>query len=131
MPAASSLALVKNTLDALASMDQSSPFITLFSQESQQASAARFQISLAEQSADGGLTVALMAFGLEAQTTLTQVLFFKSLASQATLRHCSGKVSVNTPLLEALRSDLADQLKDHARSFVRRLPSKLLQAPAS
>ena len=127
MPSAGSLALVKNTLDALSSMDANSPFITLFSQESQQASAARFQISLAEQTADGGLTVALMAFGLEAKTTLTQVLFFKSLASQATLRHCSGKVSVNTPLLEALRPDLSEQLKDHARSFIRKLPNQLLQ----
>ena len=62
------------------------------------------------------------------KTTLTQVLFFKSLSSQATLRHCSGKVSVNTPLLEALRPDLGEQLKEHARSFVRKLPSKLLQA---
>jgi len=77
-----SLALVKTTLDALSSMDQHSPFITLFSRESQQAQAVRFQISLAEQSANGGLTVALMAFGLEAKTTLTQVLYFKSLASQ-------------------------------------------------
>ena len=130
MPSAGSLALVKTTLDALASMDQSSPFITLFSRESQQASAARFQISLAEQAADGGLTVALMAFGLEAKTTLTQVLFFKSLASQATLRHCSGKVSINTPLLEALRPDLSEQLKDQARSFIRKLPSKLLKPAA-
>lgn len=127
MPSMGSLTLVRTTLDALASMDESSPFITLFSRESQQASTARFQISLAEQSADGGLTVALMAFGLEAKTTLTQVLFFKSLASQATLRHCSGKVSINTPLLEALRPDLSEQLKEHARSFIRRLPSKLLQ----
>ena len=130
MPSASSLALVKTTLDALASMDQDSPFITLFSRESQQASAARFQISLAEQAADGGLTVALMAFGLEAKTTLTQVLFFKSLASQATLRHCSGKVSINTPLLEQLRPDLNEQLKEHARGFIRKLPSKLLKPVA-
>jgi hypothetical protein len=131
MPSAGSLALVKTTLDALASMDEGSPFITLFSRESQQASAARFQISLVEQSADGGLTVALMAFGLEAKTTLTQVLFFKSLASQATLRHCSGRVSINTPLLEALRPDLTEQLKEHARSFVRKLPAKLLQPKSS
>ncbi len=128
MPSAGSLALVKTTLDALSSMDANSPVITLFSRESQQASAARFQISLAEQSADGGLMVSLMAFGLEAKTTLTQVLFFKSLASQATLRHCSGKVSVNTALLEALRPDLSEQLKEHARSFIRKLPSKLLQS---
>ncbi len=131
MPAAGSLMLVKSTLDALMSMDADSPFLTLFSRESQQASAARFQISLAEQSADGGLMVALMAFGLEARTTLTQVLFFKSLASQATLRHCSGKVSINTTLLEALRPDLAEQLKEHARGFIRKLPSKLLKPPAS
>jgi hypothetical protein len=127
MPSMGSLALVKTTLDALASMSEDSPFLTLFSQESQQASAARFQISLAEQSADGGLSVALMAFGLEAKTSLTQVLFFKSLASQATLRHCSGKVSVNTPMLEALRPDLTAQLQEHARSFIRKLPAKLLQ----
>lgn len=127
MPSASSLALVTTTLDALASMERDSPFITLFSRESQQASAARFQISLAEQAPDGGLTVALMAFGLEAKTTLTQVLFFKSLASQATLRHCSGKVSINTPLLEALRPDLSAQLQEQSRSFIRKLPSKLLQ----
>jgi len=131
MPAAGSLALVKTTLDALASMDSGSPFLTLFSRESQQASAARFQISLAEQTADGGLSVALMAFGLEATTTLTQVLFFKSLASQATLRHCSGKVSIDTALLEALRPDLSEQLKEHARSFIRKLPGKLLQRPAA
>jgi len=59
------------------------------------------------------------------------VLFFNSLASQATLRHCSGKVSVNTPLLEALRADLAEQLKDHARSLIRKLPSKLLVPAAN
>ncbi len=127
MPAAGSVAMVLSTLEALRSMAADSPFLTLFNRESQQTQAARFQISLAEQSADGGLSVALMAFGLEAKTTLTQVLFFKSLASQATLRHCSGRVSINTGLLEALRPDLNEQLKEHARSFIRKLP--LISAP--
>jgi hypothetical protein len=131
MPSAGSVALVKTTLDALHSMDANSPFLTLFNRESQQASAARFQVSLAEQSADGGLAVALMAFGLEAKTTLTQVLFFKALASQATLRHCSGKVSIDTALLEELRTDLADKLKEHARSFIRKLPELKLRPPAT
>lgn len=131
MPAAGSLALVRTTLDAVLALGEDSPFVTLFNRESQQAQAARFQISLAEQSSDGGLTVALMAFGLEARSTLTQVLFFKSLASEVTLRHCSGKVSVNTALLEQLRGDLNDQLKEHARSFIRKLPAKLTPAPAA
>ena len=72
-----------------------------------------------------------MAFGLEAKSTMTQVLLFKSLASQATFRHCSGKVSINTALLEVLRADLFGQLQDHARSFIRKLPSKRLKPPAS
>jgi DNA-binding FadR family transcriptional regulator len=50
-----------------------SPFITLFSRESQQASTARFQTSLAEQSAAGGLMVALMAFGLEARLNQARI----------------------------------------------------------
>jgi len=108
-------------------MDANSPCITRFSRESQQAQAARLQISLTEQSADGGPTVALMAFGLEAKTALTLALFFKSPASQATLRPCSGKLSINTPLLEALRPDLPEQLKEHSRSRIRKLPSKLLK----
>jgi len=122
MPAASSLALVRTTLEALKGLGEDSPFITLYNRESQQARAARFQISLAEQSGDG-LVVALMAFGLEAKTTLTQVLFFKSLAAQATLRHCSGKVSINTELLAELRPELKKKLKAHASGFIRQLPA--------
>jgi hypothetical protein len=36
-------------------------------------------------------------------------------------------VSINTPLLEPLRPDLSEQLKEHSRSFIRKLPSKLLK----
>ena len=122
MPSAGSVALVKTTLEALQSMETNSPWITLFNRESQQASAARFQISLADQTADGALTVALMAFGLEAKATLTQVLFVKLSASQATLRHCSAKVAVDTHLLGELRGDLQAKLVAHAKSFVKTLP---------
>ena len=46
----------------------------------------------------------------------------KSLASQATLRHCSGKVSINTELLAELRPGLKKKLKAHASGFIRQLP---------
>jgi hypothetical protein len=39
-------------------------------------------------------------------------------------------VSINTPMLEALRPDLSEQLKEHARSFIRKLPSRLLKPSA-
>lgn len=122
-PATGSVALVRTTLDALRSMQESSPLLTLFDRESRQADAARFQISLAEQTADGALTVALMAFGLQARTTLTQVLFFKSSASEVQLRHCSGKVVVDSTLLAELRPALKERLSAHARSFIKALPA--------
>lgn len=121
-PTATSLALVSTALDALKSMDASSPWITLFSRESQSASTARFQVSVAEQSSAGELSVALMAFGLEARTTLTQVLFFKSLASQATLRHCAARVGVDADVVLGVREALKAKVVGFANDFVKTLP---------
>ncbi len=121
-PATASLALVSTALEALKSMDESSPWITLFNRESQKASTARFQISVADQSASGELSVALMAFGLEASTTLTQVLFFKSLSTQATLRHCSARVGVDADVLLGVRDALKVKLVAHASDWVKTLP---------
>lgn len=121
-PAATSLALVSTTLKALQSMEADSPWITLFDRESRSAQSARFQISVAEQAPGGELSVALMAFGLEAKSTLTQVLVFKSLASQVTLRHCAARVGIDTVVLEGVRDTLRARLVGHANSFVRQLP---------
>jgi hypothetical protein len=81
-------------------------------------------------SADAGPTVALMAFGLEAKTTLARVLIFGTPASQATLHPCSGKVSVDTPPLEVPRPDLSEPLKEQSRSFICGLRSRLLKPAA-
>ena len=61
---------------------------------------------MAEQGPGGELNVSLMAFGLEARSSMTQVLFFRSLASQVTLRHCSAKVAVDTVVLAGVRDAL-------------------------
>jgi hypothetical protein len=121
-PATASLALVSTALEALKSMDESSPFITLFNRESQTARTAHFQISVADQSPAGDLSVALMAFGLEASTQLTQVLFFKSLSTQATLRHCSARVGVNADVLLGVRDALKTKLVAHASDWMKTLP---------
>jgi len=76
-PAATTLAVIKATLDALKSMSADSPWISIFNRESQSAKTARFQVTLAEQGAEDQFLVSLMAFGLEAKATLTQVLFFQ------------------------------------------------------
>lgn len=121
-PNTAALAVVATTLDALHSMDAGSPWITLFSRESQSADTARFQISLAEQTADGQFLVSLMAFGLKATSSITQVLFFKTTRSAATLRHCSGKVTINVPVLEAVRPAMTAKLAAFANDYVKSLP---------
>ena len=121
-PAAGALELVKTTLDSLRSMEADSPWLTLFAQESRQAQAARFQVSVAEQASERAVSMSLLAFGLEARASMTQVLFFKAMANQVTLRHCSGRMSVDMSLLEAIRGDLQGQLVGHAKDFIRTLP---------
>jgi hypothetical protein len=121
-PATTALSLVTTTLDSLKAMDADSPWLTLFSRESRTTSAARFQLSVAERAGDQATSFTLMSFGLEARQSMTQVLFFKTVSGQATLRHCSGRMSVDMGLLADVRQDLKDKLSAHTRDFIRRLP---------
>ena len=120
--APTALALVSSALKALESMDQSSPWITIFSRESQNARTARFQISLAEQDASGQFFVSLMAFGLEAKSSITQVLFFKAKANEATLRHYAGRVTINTNVLDGIGEAIKAKLSGHAVDYIKALP---------
>jgi hypothetical protein len=121
-PATTALALVTTTIDALKSMDKGTPWITLFNRESQEAHTAHFQIALAEQSPDGQFLVSTMAFGLEAKSSVTQVLFFKVKKGQAKLKHHQGKVTINTGVLDQVKDELQTKLKNHAESYVKALP---------
>jgi hypothetical protein len=116
------IALVKTTLDALRKMSADSPWITLFHRESQSANTARFQVSLVEADDDAGVLLTLIAFGLEAQTSVTQVLFFKFHKNAVTLRHNSGKVTINAPLLAGIRDQVAGKLLAYTNEFIKRLP---------
>jgi hypothetical protein len=116
------LALVKTTLESLQAMDQNSPWISLFNTESEHADTARFQIGLAEQTPDGKFVVSLMAFVLTAKASVTQALFFKSKSSEASLRHSSGRVGINTDVLDGVRGQLKEALITIASDFIKTLP---------
>ncbi len=120
--APAALALVKTTIEALQSMNANEPWITVFNRESQTAKTARFQISLAEQDPAGQFFVSLMAFGLEAKSSITQVLFFKAKASEAVLRHYSGRVTINTGVLDGVREAIQTKLFGLANDYVKALP---------
>ena len=116
------LALVKTTLGALRKMSADSPWITLFNRESQSANTARFQVSLVEPDDNARLLVSLIAFGLEARSSVTQVLFFKFHENEVTLRHNSGKLTIDAPLLAAVRDQISAKLVPYVNEFVRGLP---------
>jgi hypothetical protein len=120
--APTALALVTTTLNSLQSMDKNSPWITIFNRESQKATTAHFQVSLAHEDPAGQFLVTLMAFGLEAKTTVTQVLFFKLKKESAMLRHYSGDVTINTGVLDSVREPLKAKLAAHANEYIAKLP---------
>jgi hypothetical protein len=121
-PGTAALTLVTTTLKALKEMDKNNPWLTLFNRESQMAKTAHFQVSLAEQAPDGQFLVSTMAFGLEAKSTVTQVLFFKVKKGKATLKHHRGKVTINTGVLDQVRDELQAKLTKHAETYVKTLP---------
>jgi hypothetical protein len=116
------LLLIKSTLEALEKMSADDPWITLFNRESQSANTAHFQVSLVERDASAQLLLSLIAFGLEAKHRLTQVLFFKFRRNDVTLHHYAGKVSINGPLLAAIRDDIAGRLVAYASDYIKALP---------
>jgi len=115
------LALVKATLDALTNTSDGK-WITLFDRESKSAKTARFQMMLVDQEASGQFLVNLMAFGFEATTELTQVLFFKFRSGSARIKQYSGKVTIDSDILASIRPQIRAKLASHAADFVAKLP---------
>jgi hypothetical protein len=112
------LAIVTSTIEAMKEMDKDNPWITIFDRESKSAKSARFQIALAEEDAAGQFMVTLMAFGLEAESTLTQVLFFRIRSDKVSFKHCSGKVTINEVVLAGVREKIQAKLVGRTGGYV-------------
>jgi hypothetical protein len=123
-PGATSGVMLKATIDALRSLrdaDSKSPVITIFDQQSQHAQAARFQVSLVQDQPDKNFAVALLAFGLEANSTITQVLFFKVRKGDATLKHMSGRVAITSEIMAHVASQIEAKVAAYQSNFIRTL----------
>lgn len=114
-----SFEIVKTTLEAL---QTDGPWLTLFTEESQSAKAAKFQITLADEGEGDQFLVSLMAFALEAKSALTQVLFFKVRSNEATLKQRSAKVTINSTVLSSVREEISRRLEKHAAAYMQALP---------
>jgi hypothetical protein len=117
-PGAAGLALVKTTLEALQSMNQNDPWIKVFRMESHSARTARFQIGLATAEKDGQFSVDLMSFSLKATLDVVQVLFFTSKASEVMFKTQSGKVTIDTGVLDSVKEAIQSRLAGLASRYV-------------
>jgi hypothetical protein len=117
---AAAVTLVTTALDSLRSMDDSTPWITLFNRESSKANVAKFQVGLVEQT-DGQPLINLIAIALTAQKTV-QVLFFKFKKEKASLRQRSSKFSVSIDVLQRIGPKLAEALAAHAVDSIQLIP---------
>jgi hypothetical protein len=112
-PAPAALAIVTSTINALKGMKAGSSWITIFSRESQKAKIARFQIGLVETDQGGQVFVSLIACLIEAENSITQVLFFKFKNAHASFKANSAKVSINPGAL----SDLGPTIRSKVRAY--------------
>lgn len=122
VPSPTALLVITSTLEAMKSIEAGKPWITLFDRESKHANVARFQIALAEQGDEDQFLVSLMAFSLEAESTLTQVLFFKIRSDSVKLKHCTGKVTINDDVLSGVRAQIKTKIAAYASDFIAALP---------
>ncbi len=117
-PQAAVLVVIKTALEALQSMNENSPMITLFEKQSRVEKYARFQVATAQLDANGLLQTALIGFQLKAKTKLTQVLFFKFSSSSTSLKYAAGKATIYEAALADQRAAIAQRLAAYRSTFV-------------
>lgn len=117
-PQAAALAIVRAAIDALQSMSENRPWLTLFERESRAVRSARFQVATADVDASGLLQVALVGFSLETESEIAQVLFFRFASSATSLQYAAGKATIDEATLEALRPAIAARLAAYRRAMI-------------
>jgi hypothetical protein len=117
-PQAAALLVVKAAIDALQSMSENSPWITLFDRQSKTGRSARFQVATAQLDPNGLLQTALIAFELKTRSTLTQVLFFKFSSSSTSLKYAADKATIYEAALKDQREAIAARLAAYRSAYV-------------
>ena len=115
------LAVLTSTVNALKKMDAGNSWLTIFNRESRSANTAHFQVSTVDRDPNGDLFVAMTAFGLEAKSKITQVLFFKFHKTETKIENNAGKTTINATVLEGLRPMIAQRLLAHSTDYLSKL----------
>jgi hypothetical protein len=117
-PQVAAVSMVVNVLKGLQNMNKDSPWITLFDRSSEHASGAKFQVSYVDLDAGGNPRIKAMYFGVLAERSVTQVLFFKFAGQRAELRKASSTMSASVDLLNATKPKIASRVQEFIAEFV-------------
>lgn len=117
-PSPATLLILAATMKALKGMDANSSWMRIWSREAQKAQIGRFQIGLAETDPHGEVFVSMLACLMEAQQTITQILFFKWRDAQATFKARASKVSINRGSIRDLNSQIVAKTRAYQNSFL-------------
>ncbi len=112
------LAVITATIEALRGMAPDSPWITLFNREVQRASMARFQVGLVDAKENGDVFVSLVACIINADSAVTQVLFFKWKQAHASFKANAQKVSINRPSLVELGPAIRGKIRAYQADYL-------------
>lgn len=120
-PQAAAASIVLSALNGLQAMDKDSPWITIFDRASQQVHGAKLQVSFVQAGANGDPEISLLALGIRAEKTITQVLFFKFKAQNAELKQASGKMGVSLARLNTAKDLIAQRVTPFVADYVAKL----------
>jgi hypothetical protein len=120
--AVTALKLIGVTLDALANVDTTTPWMTIFNRETRTVNASNFQVALAQQTPDGHFVVSLMAFVLKGNTVSTQVLFFRAKTENVQFSHYASDADIDVTILDSLEPDLGNRVAAHSKAYISQLP---------
>ena len=115
---ATALTVITATIKALKGMAPNSPWLTIFSREVQKANMARFQIGLVSTDQHGDVFVSLVACIISANSSITQVLFFKWRNANARLKADTMKVSINRPSLTELGPTIRNKIRAYQADYL-------------
>jgi len=119
--ASSAYLLVRDTLDALRSLNPKDSWLMLFDRETHSLKSAKFQIGVVSGDA-ANLNIASMSFKLESSTTVTGVLFFKVKDAVVTFRETHNNTAINAAILDQIGPLIQKKLVTHVTDYILGLP---------
>ncbi|NJN40523.1 MAG: hypothetical protein HC807_06350 [Gammaproteobacteria bacterium] len=118
-PQVAAASIVVSILQGLQQMDKTRPWITLFDKASQHVDGAKFQVGYVDADETGQPQIALLCFGIQAQRTITQVLFLKSSEDRAEVKKAEARLTVSLARLNSARDALAERVTPFVNDFVK------------